>query len=61
MAAYGADAILAETISITGHGGDQIEAYRAVPLGPGTRGALSSSITCRATTGKPRSSSGASP
>jgi carboxymethylenebutenolidase len=40
MASYGADAILAETISITGHGGDDIEAYRAVPLGPGSRGGV---------------------
>src|SRR2546429_5902919 len=29
------DAMMAETISITGHGGDQIEAYPAPPLGPG--------------------------
>jgi carboxymethylenebutenolidase len=26
------DAIRAETIRITGHGGDEIEAYRAMPL-----------------------------
>jgi len=35
-----ADAILAETISITGHGGDAVEAYRAVPLTPGSRGGV---------------------
>lgn len=29
------DAMMAETISIAGHGGDQIEAYLARPLGPG--------------------------
>ena len=32
------DAMMAETISITGHGGDQIEAYLARPLGPGPYG-----------------------
>jgi len=40
MTLYGADAILAETITITGHGGDEIEAYRAVPLAPGSRGGV---------------------
>ena len=34
------DAIMAETISITGHGGDQIEAYLARPLGPGPSGGV---------------------
>jgi carboxymethylenebutenolidase len=34
------DAMMAETISITGHGGDQIEAYLARPLGPGPFGAV---------------------
>src|ERR1051326_4718619 len=34
------DAMMAETISITGHGGDQIEAYLARPLGPGPYGAV---------------------
>jgi carboxymethylenebutenolidase len=34
------DAIQAETITITGHGGDQIEAYRAVPLAEGPRAGL---------------------
>lgn len=29
------EALTAETISITGHGGDEIEAYVARPLGPG--------------------------
>ncbi|HUH71003.1 MAG TPA: dienelactone hydrolase family protein, partial [Mycobacterium sp.] len=28
MNAYSPDAIRAETITITGHGGDQVEAYR---------------------------------
>lgn len=32
------DAIRAETI--TGHGGDEIEAYRAVALAPGSRGSV---------------------
>jgi carboxymethylenebutenolidase len=34
------DAMLAETISITGHGGDQIEAYLARPLIPGPVGGV---------------------
>ena len=34
------DAIMAETISIAGHGGDQIEAYFARPLGPGPFGGV---------------------
>ena len=34
------DAMLAETISITGHGGDQIEAYLARPLTPGPHGGV---------------------
>src|SRR5260370_16758940 len=34
------DAMMAETISITGHGGDQIEAYLARPLGPGPYGGV---------------------
>ena len=29
------DAIIAETVMITGHGGDEIEAYSARPLDPG--------------------------
>src|SRR5215467_6929235 len=32
--------MMAETISITGHGGDQIEAYLARPLGPGPHGGV---------------------
>jgi len=35
-----ADAIRAETITITGHNGDEIEAYAAVPLTPGSRGGV---------------------
>jgi carboxymethylenebutenolidase len=34
------DAMMAETISITGHGGDRIEAYHARPLGPGPYGGV---------------------
>src|SRR5215470_3446355 len=34
------DAMMAETISITGHGGDQIEAYLSRPLGPGPYGGV---------------------
>ena len=34
------DAMMAETVSITGHGGDQIEAYLARPLGPGPYGGV---------------------
>src|SRR5215470_7978563 len=34
------DAMMAETISITAHGGDQIEAYLARPLGPGPSGGV---------------------
>jgi carboxymethylenebutenolidase len=34
------DAVRAETVSITGHGGHEIEAYRAVPLAPGARGGI---------------------
>jgi carboxymethylenebutenolidase len=34
------DAILAETINLRGHGGDQIEAYSARPLGPGPFGSV---------------------
>ena len=41
----------AETITIAGHGGDQIEAYLAQPLGTGRSGELSSSTTCPVTTG----------
>ena len=34
------DAIMAETIGVAGHGGDQIEAYYARPLGPGPFGGV---------------------
>jgi carboxymethylenebutenolidase len=34
------DAMMAETITITGHGGDPIEAYLARPLGPGPYGSV---------------------
>jgi carboxymethylenebutenolidase len=34
------DAIRAETITITGHGGDEIEAYRATPLAEQSRGGV---------------------
>jgi carboxymethylenebutenolidase len=34
------DAIMAETINFTGHGGDQVEAYLARPLGPGPSGGV---------------------
>src|SRR5246127_789471 len=31
------DATRAETVTINGHGGDEIEAYRAIPLASGSR------------------------
>jgi carboxymethylenebutenolidase len=34
------DAMTAETVTITGHGGDSIEAYAARPLGPGPFGGV---------------------
>ena len=34
------DAMMAETVNITGHGGDQIEAYLARPLAPGPFGGV---------------------
>lgn len=34
------DAMLAETVTITGHGGDALQAYLARPLGPGPYGAV---------------------
>ena len=40
MAPVSADAIRAETITIAGHGGDEVEAYCAVPLAPGSRGGV---------------------
>src|SRR5439155_26714957 len=36
----GADGIRAETITITGHNGDEIEAYGAVPLAADSRGGV---------------------
>ena len=40
MNVHSAEAIRAETITITGHGGDAIEAYRAMPLAEGPRGGI---------------------
>jgi carboxymethylenebutenolidase len=40
MNASSADAIRAETITIIGHGGDEIEAYHAVPLAQESRGGV---------------------
>jgi carboxymethylenebutenolidase len=40
MTSINQDAIRAETVMITGNGGDEIEAYRAVPLAPGSRGGV---------------------
>jgi carboxymethylenebutenolidase len=40
MNAFSPDAIRAETITITGHGGDEIEAYSATPLAEGSRGSI---------------------
>ena len=40
MNAPSPDAIRAETITITGHGGDEIEAYRATPLAEESRGGI---------------------
>ncbi|MDT5009660.1 MAG: carboxymethylenebutenolidase [Mycobacterium sp.] len=40
MLSVSPDAIRAETVMITGHHGDEIEAYRAVPLAPGSRGGI---------------------
>jgi carboxymethylenebutenolidase len=34
------DAMLAETVALTGHDGDELEAYLARPLGPGPYGAV---------------------
>jgi carboxymethylenebutenolidase len=34
------DTICAQTVMITGHGGDVIEAYQAIPLSPGSRGGV---------------------
>src|ERR1700742_806090 len=40
MPSVSPDAIRAETVMITGHDGDEIEAYRAIPLAPGSRGGI---------------------
>lgn len=40
MSSVSADAIRAETVTISGHGGDEIEAYQAIPLAPGSRGSV---------------------
>jgi carboxymethylenebutenolidase len=40
MSSVSPDAIQAETITITGHNGDEIEAYRAIPLAAGSRGGV---------------------
>ena len=40
MNAFSPDAIRAETITIIGHGGDEIEAYRAIPLAEDSRGGV---------------------
>ncbi|GAA4865708.1 dienelactone hydrolase family protein [Saccharopolyspora rosea] len=40
MPAIPHDAMLAETVHITGHGGDEIEAYTARPMGPGPFGGV---------------------
>ncbi|MDT5371982.1 MAG: carboxymethylenebutenolidase [Mycobacterium sp.] len=40
MTSISQDAIRAETVTINGHGGDEVEAYRAIPLSSGSRGAV---------------------
>src|SRR6201984_1243419 len=40
MSSVSPDAIQAGTITMKGHGGDRIEAYRAIPLAPGLRGGV---------------------
>src|SRR6201992_3184435 len=40
MTSTSPDGFVAETIAIVGHGGNAVEAYRAVPLGPGSRGGV---------------------
>ena len=40
MNALSPDAIRAETVTLTGHGGDGIEAYQARPLAGGSRGGI---------------------
>ena len=53
MNAPSADAIRAGTITITGHGGDEIEAYQAVPLALGIARRRHGSTACPDTTGRP--------
>jgi carboxymethylenebutenolidase len=40
MKSFSPEAIRAETITLIGHGGDEIEAYQAVPLDEGSRGGI---------------------
>jgi carboxymethylenebutenolidase len=40
MTSTSPDRLVAETITIVGHGGDAVEAYRAIPLAPGSRGGV---------------------
>src|SRR2546423_8285328 len=40
MTSIASDTICAQTVMITGHGGDAIEAYQAIPLAPGSRGGI---------------------
>src|SRR2546421_7311 len=40
MTSISPDTICAQTVMITGHGGDAIEAYQAVPLAPASRGGI---------------------
>jgi carboxymethylenebutenolidase len=40
MSTTSPDAILAQTVTISGHGGDEIEAYAASPLAQGSRGGV---------------------
>lgn len=40
MSPVNPDAIRAETVTIAGHDGDEIEAYQALPLAPGSRGGV---------------------
>jgi len=40
MSQVSPDAVQAETVTITGHAGDEIEAYRAVPLAPGPKAGI---------------------
>ncbi|MDT5092956.1 MAG: carboxymethylenebutenolidase [Mycobacterium sp.] len=40
MPSVSPDAIRAETVMFTGHDGDEVEAYQALPLSPGSRGGI---------------------